>query len=292
MRPLLLQKNTQSTLQSFVARHALVPHLYNQWHYHKEIELLYVVKSNGTRFVGESIQPFFEGDMVLIGSNVPHFWQNEEKYFQGKEELRGEVILVQFLDTFAGEAFQLPEMIHIPKLLEKALHGIQFIGETRNLATQHLWSLVADNGENKIIQLLALLDLLAKSSEYRLLSDFAYQPQENQHSERIRKVCDYLLTHYKNPISLDEVAGIANMTEKAFCRFFKKSTQKTLLQFVSELRISHACKLLLYKEYPISDICFESGFNNLSNFNRVFKDLTGQTPREYQKSKMDFHFDS
>ena len=284
-RPILLYKNTKSLQQSFIVRHALVPHLYNRWHYHHELELLYVVKSNGTRFVGDIIQPFFAGDMVLVGSNVPHFWQNDEKYFQGRKDISAEAILVQFLDDFVGDAFQLPEMSHIKQLFSLAMHGLQFTGRTKEQAAAILWSMTEDNGKNKVIELMQLLDLLARSDEYRKLSQLSYQPQLTvRSSERIQLVCQYLLQNYKQPIALNEVAKVANMTEKAFCRFFKNSTLKTLVQFVTELRISHACKLLLEGNLSITEICFESGFNNLSNFNRIFKRNTGQTPKEYRQA--------
>ena len=284
-RPILLYKNTKSTQRSFVIRHALVPHLYNRWHYHKELELLYVIRSNGTRFVGDVIQPFFAGDMVLVGPNVPHFWQNDEAYFQGRADISAEAILLQFVDDFLGDTFQLPEMSHIKKLFARALHGIQFAGTTRNKAAELLGSMVEDNGKNKIIELMQLLDLLAKSDEYRMLSDLSYSRQlPPRSSERIQLVCEYLLQNYKQPIALSEVALVANMTEKAFCRFFKNSTQKTLVQFVTELRISYACKLLLESDRSVSEICFESGFNNLSNFNRIFKRNTGQTPKAYRRA--------
>lgn len=288
MKPLLLHKNTKSSLQSFAARHAVVPHLYNIWHYHREIELLYVIKSHGTRFVGDSIQPFYDGDMVLVGSNVPHFWQNEEQYFENKEDLFGEVILLQFVDDIIQETIALPEMMHIGQLLNNAMHGIQFTGKTRDKAAEILWSLVKENGKNKILELLELLNLMANSEDQRLLSDMPYKPVTKQSSTRIQKVCEYLVQNYRQPISLSEVAEIANLTEKAFCRFFKKSTQKTLIQFITELRISHACKLLHTKEYTIGEICFESGFNNLSNFNRNFLRTVGQTPKEYQKAMAEF----
>lgn len=286
-KPILLQKNTKSTLQSFTVRHAQVPHMYNQWHYHREIELMYVIQGSGTRYVGESIQPFFPGDMVLVGSYVPHFWQNDDLYFQELPEVQAELILVQFVDDFMGDAFALPEMIHITKLFERALHGLQFNGETRDQAADLLWSIARDNGKNKIIELIELLDLFAKSTDSRLLSDLSYhQKLPDQPSERIQHVCSYLVQNYKRPIALQEVASLINMTEKAFCRFFKKSTQKTLVQFINELRISHACKLLLTGEYSVGEICFESGFGNLSNFNRVFKQITGQTPKAYQQARI------
>lgn len=286
-KPLLLHKNTKSPIQTFTVRHALVPHMYNQWHYHREIELMYVIKGNGTRYIGESIQPFFAGDMVLVGSNVPHFWQNDDHFFKGDPEVYAELILIQFVDDFLGDAFFLPELIHIKKLFERALHGIQFMGQVRTQAIPLLYALAEENEKNKVLELLQLLDLMAKAGEYQLLSDLSYhQKLPEQPSERIQEVCSYLVQHYRRPIALEEVARLANMTEKAFCRFFKKSTQKTLVQFITELRVSHACKLLLNGEHSIGEICFESGFNNLSNFNRAFKKVKGQTPKNYQRSMM------
>ncbi len=293
MQPIYLHKNTKSDRQSFLVRHVQVPHLYNIWHYHRELELMYVIKSSGTRFVGDSIQPFFDGDMVLVGSNVPHFWQNEEMYFEEREDLYGEVILLQFLDDFLGEGLLLPEMLHIRRLFDLAAHGLQFTGEAKARASDLLYAIAADTDKNKVLELLGLLDLLATSGEYRLLSSIGYQHQlPAKPSRRIQNVCEHLLQHYRQPIALAEVAKIANMSEKAFCRFFKKSTQKTLVQFITELRISHACKLLLTREYPIAAVCFDSGFNNLSNFNRVFKEIMGQTPRQYQQAMLDFQPDA
>jgi len=284
-RPILLHKNTKSSLQSFVSHHAQVPHLYSQWHYHKEIELLYVIRSTGTRFVGDSIQPFFDGDMVLVGSNVPHFWQNDEEFFQGKSDLFAEAILLQFEQDMLGEVFSLPEMRHINRLLDKASHGIQFTGTARDQAAFLLQCILQADNNNKILQLLNLLDLFARSTDYTLLSDLGYHRRLTDHSsERIQRVCNFILQHYRQPISLTEVAKVANMSEKAFCRFFKKSTQKTLVQFIAELRISLACKLLLSEDYSVGEVCYESGFNNLSNFNRVFKRITGKTPKAYQKA--------
>ncbi|NJO00877.1 MAG: helix-turn-helix transcriptional regulator [Bacteroidia bacterium] len=289
MKPLRLHKNTKSNLRSFEIRFARVPHLYNKWHYHREIELLYVIKGSGTRFVGNSIRPFFDGDMVLIGSNVPHFWQNDEKYFLGSKDVYAEAILLQFLDDFMGNAFNLPEMLPIQNLLNIALHGIQFTGETQWRADKILWELVENEGSNKIIKLLELLDLFAKSPECCVLSDLAYPQRESQgSSDRIQVVCEFLLKNFKDSLTLKEVADVAHMTEKAFCRFFKSTTHKTLFQFITELRISYACKLLLHENLSVTEICYASGFNNLSNFNRAFKQITGCTPKAYQAGHLPF----
>lgn len=289
IQPIFLHKHTKSNFHSFVVRHAKVPHLYNKWHYHKEIELLYVIRSSGTRFIGESIQPFFDGDMVLIGSNVPHFWQNDEIYFRDDSNYVAEAVLLQFEEGFMGSVLLLPEMLPIKHLFAKAMHGIQFYGATKEKIATLLMDIAYQEQENKVITLLKMLDTMAKSEEYHLLSDLSYTIKLPLHSsERIQLVCTYLLQHYKNEITLSEVANVANMTEKAFCRFFKKSTQKTLFQFVNELRISHACKLLINHSYTVGEVCYESGFNNLSNFNRIFKRITGHTPSHYQQQKAPF----
>ncbi|NJK82630.1 MAG: helix-turn-helix transcriptional regulator [Saprospiraceae bacterium] len=289
MQPIFLHKHTKSNFQSFVIRHAKVPHLYNKWHYHKEIELLYVIKSSGTRFIGDSIQPFFDGDMVLIGSNVPHFWQNDEAYFKDDPNYVAEVVLLQFEEGFMGNALSLPEMLPIKHLFAKALHGIQFYGATKDNVAALLMDIAYQEQENKVIILLQMLDIIAKSEECHLLSDLSYIMKLPVHSsERIQLVCAFLLEHYKEDITLSEVARVANMTEKAFVVSSKKSTQKTLGQFVNELRISHACKLLINHNHSIGEVCYESGFNNLSNFNRIFKRITGQTPSEYQQKKLPF----
>lgn len=285
MKPLLLQKNTKNNQQSFAFRYAKVPYLYNKWHYHKEFELLFVVKSSGTRFVGNSGLPFFEDDLVLVGSNVPHYWQNDEKYFQGDPNLYAEAFLIQFTEeTFKG-ILDLPEMAHIKNLLKKASYGLQFVGDTKEHISILLWDMANYLEENRLIQLMKILDILAKSNEFHTLSEIAYIQKESQNSDSLEKVCNYILENWNQPISLEEISNIANMTEKSFCRFFKKSTKRTLTEFINEIRVSKACKLLISENYSVGQICNQTGFSSVSYFNRIFKSMTNHTPKEY-RSKM------
>ncbi|WP_420457649.1 helix-turn-helix domain-containing protein [Neolewinella sp.] len=282
--PILLHKQTKSAHQSFLNRFARVPHLYNNWHYHRELELLYVIRGDGTRFVGDSIEPFFSGDLVLVGSDVPHFWRSDARYFEGREEVYAELILTQFVPDLLGDAFELSEFRPIKKLIERAQHGIRFLAATRDQAGKILHRITATKGSKRIILLLQLLELLATTEEYYPLSTLGYRKLlTDASSQRLREVSDYMLKHYLRPLPLPEVAAVANMSEKAFCRFFKGATQKTFVQFLTELRVSHACKLLLSHNQPIGEVCFASGFNNLSNFNRLFKRTMGRTPRQYRR---------
>ncbi len=285
--PLYLHKNTKSAAHSFICRYARVPHLYNSWHYHRELELLYVIRGDGTRYLGDSIEPFFAGELVLVGSNVPHFWQSDPHYFRGDESVYAELILTQFVPDLLGDGFELSEFQGIRQLINRAQQGITFGPEPLERAVPLLWQLaeVEAGSTRRMLLLLQLLDVLATSADYRLLSKLGSQSLLNDASSvRLREVCKFVLENYLRPIRLAEVAAVANMSEKAFCRFFKNGTQKTLVQFITELRLSHACKLLLSGDHSVSEVCFASGFNNLSNFNRAFKRITGKTPRMYRRA--------
>lgn len=284
--PIYLHKNTKNSQESFVNRYARVPHLYNSWHYHRELELLYVIRGDGTRYVGDSIEPFYSGDLVLVGSNVPHFWQSDFRYFRGDETVYSELILTQFVPDLLGDGFSLAEFEDIQRLIGRAQRGIAFGVDTSVRASKFLWELTETEVGRayRLLLLLQLLDLLASATDYRLLSRIGSQSLLGDASSvRLREVCTYVLDNYLGDIHLADVARVANMSEKGFCRFFKQNTQKTLVQFVTELRLSHACKLLVAGDMTVSEICFASGFNNLSHFNRVFKRTLGKTPRAYRR---------
>jgi AraC-like DNA-binding protein len=283
--PIYLHKDTKRPDGSFVNRYARVPHLYNNWHYHRELELLYVIRGEGTRYVGDSIEPFFSGDLVLVGSNVPHFWQSDARYFAGDPTISAELVLTQFLPDLLGEGFTLSEFTAIRQLIARAQQGIKFGERARRHAGPLLLELTKEGGPGaaRLLGLLHVLNFLALTDDYTLLSRIGHPSLLNDASTvRLRRVCSFLLDHYLEPIRLSEVAALANMSEKAFCRFFKRGTQKTLVQFVNDLRISHACKLLIAGQLSVSEVCFASGFNNLSHFNRMFKRTLGSSPQRYR----------
>lgn len=286
MQALFLKKSTKSVDHSFNIREAKVPHMYNLWHYHQEIEINLVLKGTGTRFVGDSIENFVNEDLVLLGSNLPHVWKNDPKFFTGNPALYAHVINLQFQEGFIGNEFlSLPEFNLIDKLIKKSGRGIRFYGNTYKTVADKMLKMINMTGFERLMELLFILDILAKSSECHFLSSEGFMKLNNQFQvDKINKVYNYTLSSFTNQITIEDVALVANMNPSAFCRFFRKVMHKTFIHFLTEVRIGYACKLLVDKEnYTVASICYESGFKNLSNFNLQFRRFTGKTPKEYKK---------
>jgi AraC-like DNA-binding protein len=264
------------------------PHFTYPWHFHNQFELCYVIESYGTRYVGDSIEPFESGDLVLVGSNLPHFWKSDEVFHQGNPEIGVKAIVIQFhSDFFLNEINNFTEFYHIKKLLNQSSRGIRFLNPTLKAVNKMLFNMLEISGFQRIILMLQILDLLAKSSSYKILGSEAYHPKVNEFTnDRLAKVINYLNYHYQEKILLETVSDLAGFHPSAFCRFFKEKTGKSLSDFINDMRIGYACKLLIEGHLSVSQICFECGFNNLSNFNRTFKRLTKYTPSEYQQ---EFH---
>jgi AraC-like DNA-binding protein len=284
MRPTFLKKNTKTFERSFFVNHAIVPHFYDVWHFHQELELNYVLRGKGTRFVGDHIEGFSDGDMVLVGANLPHVWRNDKAYYQGDGELFSEAIIFQFLENFAGnEFFILPELQQIDQLFQLARRGIKIQGKTRDQVGKKMQTLLHLNSGERFIELISILNLIAYSGELQPLSSTGFlQTLEKVNNERINQVYEYVMNHFLEDISLEKAAQIANMNVAAFCRFFKTTTKKTFVQFLTDIRIGYACKLLQDTNMNINQVCYESGFNNISHFNRKFRQFTAKTPQEYR----------
>lgn len=269
--------------KSFISAIHNYPHFLNIWHYHPELELVMMVKSTGTRFVGDSILPFSEGELVLIGEDVPHMWQNDKPYFQKESDLTAESITIHFRKDFGGEVLiNIPEMIQIKSLFERASQGILFRGALNGTAKDKMLDIHHSEGFDRWMGLMQLLHELSEESDFSYLSSKGFQhPKEKNGDNRIDKVYSFTFNNFHRNITLDEVADIANLNPTAFCRFFKKNTKKNYSKFLNEIRIGYACKMLLEENMNISEIGYESGFNNLSNFNRQFKSSMGVSPTEY-----------
>ena len=285
MRPQLLIV-PKGPNQSFSARHDIVPHFLNRWHYHVELELIYILNGEGTQFIGDHISRFSKGDMLLIGSNLPHYWRCDDNYFRDIPELFAEAKVIHFLQDFLGEPFMnLPEIINISDLLKKAQQGLLIKGETKEKLKPFLLTIQATTSAKKIILLLEMLNLIATSTDLTLLSSSTFQNNYNKsETERLNDIYNHTMSNFKQKISLEEIASVACLSVNSFCRYFKSQTKKTYSQFLTEIRIGYACKLLIENRLTISKICLESGFNNFSNFNRYFKMVTGQCPLEYKKA--------
>jgi AraC-like DNA-binding protein len=270
--------------QSFSVRYDAVPFFFKELHFHPEIELVYIHKGSGTQFLGNHLQHFKAGDMILVGSGISHLWKCDEAYFAGNSTLRAEATVVHFLTYALGkEFFLLPENIPITKLFSRAKLGMSIHNKTKENIIILLADLLKSNGTKKIILLLEILNALAESEDVESINTKeSLMVQTEKEPGRMNLILQYMLTNFQHNILLKEIASVANLSPNAFCRYFKLRTNKTYSRFLMEIRINHACKLLADTNNTVSDICYDSGFNNISNFNRYFKLTTKYSPLQYR----------
>ncbi|QOD61987.1 AraC family transcriptional regulator [Polaribacter haliotis] len=278
----LLDRSTNNTAIS--VRINSYPNFLKIWHYHPELELVTILKSKGTRFIGDSIKKFQPKDVVLIGKNLPHMWLNDANYFEENSKLKAEAISVHFKENFLGDSFlDLPEMKSISQLFEKAKQGIYFKNVPKKLR-QDIKALTTSSDFYKTHQFIDILHKLSNHKSYKLLASSGYiNSLQKEDSTLSNQVIGYIFKNFNQEISLSSVAQIANMNTAAFSRSFKRVHRKTFSKYVNEIRIGYACKLLQENELNIATIGYESGFNNLSNFNRQFKKIKNISPSSYLK---------
>ncbi len=285
MKP-LFHKVPVKLESSFSIRHDIKPNFGTIWHYHPEIELHYVIQGEGVRFIGDNISNFSKGEIVLLGENLPHTWRCKEEYYQPDSDLNVEAIVIHFLPDCLGDyLLKLPEAYLIPKLYEKAKRGMVMNGSVKEKLIELMYAATTATDLDKIILLLKILKTLAETDEYTPIvsSQSAFYQSNDMDTQRLNKVCAYTLTNYKKDITLEEISSISNLSVTSFCRYFKLLTNKTYYDFLIEIRISHACRALVENKVPTEVICFDCGFNNVSNFYRHFKKVTGVTPLEYKR---------
>ena len=250
------------------------------WHYHPEVELVYTKNGFGNRYVGNHISKFKDGDLVLLGPNIPHFG-----YEFGLQGINEEIVVQFKKDLIKSSAEFIPEFQEISELIHKAKSGLSFYGETKTLVGIQLAKMEVKNPFKRLLRMFKILQVLAKSKEYEVLNAAGVTLIiQNQDEDRINKVYDYVKDNYQSAMSLEEISRVALMTPPAFCRYFKKYTQKTFTQFVNEFRVRQAIRLIGKGNRSITEIGVEVGFNNFSHFNKQFKRVTGVTPSKYKKS--------
>ncbi|CAN5143719.1 AraC family transcriptional regulator [soil metagenome] len=282
-----LRKDLEPVAASFIVKELVEPHFDPNWHFHPHYQLFLVEEGTGTRFIGDSIKPFGPGDLVFLGPNLPHLWRSDQAYFDKSSNLTTKGIVIYFAEDFLGTDFlEKQEMTALRQLLNQARKGLEWTGYTRRRTETALKNLTQKPvGFDRVIGLLNLLNDLSHATDYRHLTSPGYtNTMKPNETDRMQLVHNYVLGHFPDDLSLDTVADLAGMTPPAFCRYFKTRSNKTFSEFVSEVRIGHACKLLIGGKLNITQISFESGFRTLSNFNRQFKDITGQTPSGYVKT--------
>lgn len=285
MKPQLLKVST-GPARSFSVRRDTVPCANNRWHYHREVELIHFEEGSGTQFVGDSIHNFSSGDVVLIGSNLPHYWSFDNSYLNTEGNETADVRVAHFNDDFWGAGFLgLPENTNVRQLLEQAKQGIAVHGVARLRVQELLAELLHAEGAKRIVLLIEALTTIADTKERTPLSSVSFSPHfQHGENDRINNIYDFALRHFRQRIALDEIAGVAGMSSNAFCRYFKSRTGKTFSQFLIEIRVGHACKLLIESERSIKEICFETGFHNFAGFHKYFKQLTGKSPLNYRRA--------
>lgn len=282
MKPHLL-KVPHSSDYSFSIRKDMMPNINNNWHFHKEIELIHFHRGQGTQFIGDHIKFFERGDIVLVGSNLPHYWKYDESCFTIEKDNRPYSTVLHFEENFLGEKFlHLPEAKVIKVLLEKAKRGILIKGTTGKKTADLIEKIYVSKGLNRIIAALECLLAIADTKEKILLSSLGFKYDfADFEQERINEVYNFSMLNFSRKIYLEEISAIAKMAPNSFCRYFKVKTGKTYSQFLSEIRIGYSCKLLLDNRKSLKQICYESGFNNFSCFHKKFKTITGKTPQNY-----------
>lgn len=284
MKAVLIELATQNssplTIKKINGSHFTTP-----FHFHDFCELNYVKKSCGKRVVGDSVRNFPEGDLVLMSPNLPHIWYNDPDVLNDSSNACVEAIVTYFpvdiLDKLCNNDLIMSKK---QNLFEKAKRGLCFHGNTKEIIIRHLEKMIALDGLTQVAEFLKIIDILINSEEYDMLASLGYRHSYNEKdTERMNEVYKYIITNFTKPITLNTIASVAHMTPPAFCTFFKKRTQKSFTRFLNELRTGHACKLLQNEKLSISDVCYESGYQNFANFNRSFKEIVGTTPSVYRK---------
>lgn len=261
------------------------PHLYDNLHFHPEIQLMIILESTGTRFIGDSVGNFSDGDVILLGSNLPHVFRNDKKYYEQDPNLQSHNISIFFdADAIGEKFFSLPEVYPIQQLLQNCRKGINVKGKTKDKVIELALQIRSMEGFERLLQVFTILKVLASSKDLETISSFGFNGlQKDIDSKKINDVFNYIMNNFSDEIRLQEAADVANMSTNAFCRYFKQHTRKTFSRFLNEVRIGHACQLLQEDKWNIRETAFECGYDNISYFNRQFKEITGFTPSAYVK---------
>src|SRR5687768_17392350 len=260
--------------------------LSTRWHYHPEIELIFFLEGETNAVIGDGFQHFKSGDLVILGANFPHVLQEDEEYARQHPNHKPFGLIIQFTEEFLGKEFlNKPELLAVKTLLQKAGRGLRFQKDTIDKVKAVLLEMHELNESRKLLSLLNVLVTLSEDEGFEYLTAKGYVYDPGQDEERMNNIHQYVYEHFTGAISLKEIAAVANMTETSFCRYFKTRTLKHFTQFVNEIRIAYSCRLLNNNNYTVTHACFESGFNNLSYFNRQFKQVMKVSPQQYQKWK-------
>jgi AraC-like DNA-binding protein len=280
-RPPILEQVPQRPQESFDCEVVDGPDYGTRWHFHPEIQITLAIKSQGYRIVGDNISPLRDGDCVLIGSDVPHVWQQDRT---GNAHAV-QAVIVRFRRDFLGSDWLArPEMDRLNKLLARARRGLQITGRTLQSITAKLRGLPKQEGLSRVVALLSVLDELANSGDLKPLASTGFRPSlDATDQERMGRILRYIEERLVDELAREDLARVASLSEGAFSRYFKSRTGRSLPEYVNELRIGRACRMLSESDNAVTDIAFDCGYRNLANFNRWFLKLTSHVPRDYRR---------
>ena len=276
----------KSPEQSFIFLHET--DFFTPWHHHPEYELVMMKKGKGIRFVGDHIERFQEDDLVFLGSYLPHEWRCDKTFYTPSGEFLGECIVIQFLkDSFGQGFFDLPENKGIKQLLYTATQGCKLYGETKSKIIPIMEKMINQDDFERFYAVFSIFKIHGLTDEYKLLSSPAFHiPYKTEDEDPMKKVIQFIHQNFQKEIKVNELQEISNMSNTTFFTSFKKRYRMTFKKYLLQIRIGYACQLLLDDSFNISQIGYESGFNNLSNFNRHFREIKGCTPKEYKKQHL------
>lgn len=270
---------------TYFVKHDVRSHQGTNWHYHPEMELVYIIQGEGTRYIGENISEFKSGEIVLLGENIPHQWKYNEQYLKQNNMKAESLVLFFRKDCLGNDLLNLQEAYLLPRLFEKAKRGLVINGKSRDQIECLMREAANATNLDRIILFLSILKILAETEEVSPITiqqTVLIQPDKYDKA-RLNEICNYTISNFKKEITLEEISSISHLSVTSFCRYFKTMTKKTYYNFLNEIRISQACKLLIEDKFPTNIVCFECGFNNVSNFYRHFKKIMGVTPFEYKR---------
>lgn len=283
-----LHKSAIPPSHIFVIKHLEEKHFDPIWHAHSEYQLFVVLEGTGTRFIGDSIRSFKPGELVLTGRHLPHLWRSDEAYFEKNSSHKTEGIVIYLNENFLGDhILEKEEMLALKKLFSKSMRGLEFYGSKKIEVTELMKELVYLQGVHSVIHLLHILEILAATKEYHYISSKPYDDTFNQNeTDRLNTVYEFAFKNFRKKISLEEIAELLHMTPTSFSRYFTMKNNKSFSRFIAEIRIKHACEMLTETDESVAQVCYDCGFNTLSNFNKQFKEIMSKKPTEYKKEFM------
>lgn len=276
---------------SFIVKYDNFPHFTVPLHFHNEYEIVYIIKSFGKKYVGDVVETFVPGDLSFYYNNLHHFYLNDEKFYKNDPEYYVNAIVVLFpSDYFSQKKLSEPEFAQIRKLLSNSYRGLKFPEHVTGRAAGLLFEMLETSGMERYMLFLKLLNYLG-SSESQPIASLGYtSTDESIREHRMEKIYKFCRHNFTRKLTVREVSSLAALNPAAFCRYFRKNTGKTFVEYVNELRVSSACGMLQDGNQTIATISSASGFNNLSNFNRIFRRIVGKSPSEYRDQFMNEHF--